>query len=116
MKARVTVRFNGNFHKKRIKQAVKKSVEIVTIQAAKDSNKYIAKDTGATESSVWSASNFPLGRIVWSTKYAAAIYFGTQSLRRDKNPLASHLWFEVAKKNNLEKWLRITKNAIKSNL
>ncbi|MCO6019339.1 hypothetical protein CKN86_09585 [Carnobacterium divergens] len=112
----INVRFNGDYHKKKLKYAAKRAIEPVTLQVAKDANRYVAKDTGALESSVWGASNFPLGRIVWAAEYAAAIYFGSQSLKHDKNPLASHLWFEVAKKNDLEKWLKVTKNAIRANL
>ena len=113
---KLNIKFDGDFHKKKIKQAVERVQEPVMIQIAKDSNKYIPKDTGSLESSVWGASNFRMGKLIWATEYAAAIYFGTQSLNRDKNPLASHLWFEVAKSHDFDKWVRIAENAIKSNL
>ena len=42
-----------------IENRIEKALNPLSVHIAKDSNKYVMKDTGATESSVWSASKFP---------------------------------------------------------
>lgn len=113
---KLNIHFEGEVHKKKIIHAVESVREPIMIQITRDSNRYIPKDTGALESSVWAASNFRLGKLIWNTEYAKYLYFGTQSLNHDKNPLASHLWFEMAKSKHLKEWLRVADNAIKYHL
>ncbi len=76
----MSVKFKGNFN--RVDRAIKKALNPTSVEFAKKANKYVKKDTGATESSVWSASNFDKGQVIWDTDYAAyAYYIGTTHLR-----------------------------------
>ncbi|MDF0480266.1 minor capsid protein [Vagococcus sp. PNs007] len=103
--------------KKKLSQASEKALEAVSTQVAVNSNQYVAKDSGVLEASVYSASEFQKGKVIWATKYAARIYF-TRSLKlkRNKNPNASHLWFEVAKNKKLSDWIAIGQSTMKEHL
>ncbi|WP_373961900.1 hypothetical protein [Lactococcus lactis] len=68
----MSVKFKGNFN--RVDRAIKKALNPTSVEFAKKANKYVKKDTGATESSVWSASNFDKGQVIWDTDYAAYAY------------------------------------------
>lgn len=109
----MSVKFKGNFN--RVDRAIKKALNPTSVEVAKKSNKYVKKDTGATESSVWSASNFDKGQVIWDTDYAAcAYYIGTPS--KEHNPDAEQRWGEVAKSRDMEDIRRVAQNAIKENL
>ena len=106
----MSVKFKGNFN--RVDRAIKKALNPTSVEFAKKANKYVKKDTGATESSVWSASNFDKGQVIWDTDYAAyAYYIGTPH-----NPDAEQRWGEVAKSRDMEDIRRVAQNAIKENL
>ena len=82
---------------------------------AKAINQYVKKDTGATEASVWSDSNFPKGKVVWGTEYAGyAYYMGTPS--KNHNPQASIRWAEVAKAQDMDEVLAVAEKSIKEAL
>jgi hypothetical protein len=98
----MSVTFKGDFS--RVEGAVKRALNPLTTLIARDSNRYVKKDTGATESSMWSASDFPRGLIIWDTEYAAYAYYLNGALK-GKNPLAEMRWFDVAKANHLSTWL-----------
>ena len=109
----MSVKFKGNFN--RVDRAIKKALNPTSVEFAKKANKYVKKDTGATESSVWSASNFDKGQVIWDTDYAAyAYYIGTPS--KEHNPDAAQRWGEVAKSRDMEDIRRVAQNAIKENL
>ena len=103
--------------KKKLHEASEKAKEAVTTQVAVDSNQYVAKDSGVLEASVYSASEFQKGKVIWDTKYAAKIYFSRNlRLKRNKNPNASHLWFEVAKNKKLSDWIAIGQHTMREHL
>ena len=109
----MSVKFKGNFS--RVDSAIKKALNPASVEFAKKANKYVKKDTGATESSVWSASNFDKGQVIWDTDYAAyAYYTGTPS--KEHNPDAEQRWGEVAKARDMQDIIRVAQNAIKENL
>lgn len=109
----MSVRFEGDFSS--IDAAVRRALTPVTTKIAKDSNLYVKKDTGATEASMWSASDFPRGLIIWDTEYAAFAYYLNGALK-GKNPLASMRWFDVAKSINMGVWLDFANSSIKKEL
>lgn len=113
----VKIKIQTTGMKDKVKNAGKMATEAVSVQVAVDSNKYVAKDTGFLESSVFSDSNFAKGQIIWGASYAVyAYYIMRNQLRTDKNPNASHLWFEVAKTQHLSDWIHLANNVYKKEL
>lgn len=109
----MTGKFHGDFS--RVEGAIKSALNPTSVAFATAANKYVKKDTGATEASVWSASDFANGKIVWDTDYAAfAYYLGTPS--KNHNPQASLRWGEVAKAQDMGEVLEVAKDAIEEGL
>jgi len=106
-------RFVPNF--KNIEQACQKALNPTSLAFAKAANEYVKKDSGATEASVWSASDFENGRVIWDTEYAVyAYYLGAP--RTDHNPLASLQWGEIAKAQRMDEVLDVAEKSIKEAL
>lgn len=109
----MSIKFKPNT--KRLENAMEKALNPTSVEFAKQANKYVKKDSGATESSVWSDSDFDKGQVIWGTDYAAyAYYMGTPS--KVHNPQAENRWAEVAKVRDLEAVKKVAQNAIKENL
>ncbi|MFK4917173.1 MULTISPECIES: hypothetical protein [Lactococcus] len=109
----MSIKFSGNFN--RTNRAIKKALNPTSVEVAKQSNKYVKKDTGATEASVWSDSDFDMGKVIWGTDYAAyAYYTGTPS--KENNSAAEMRWAEIAKARDMEAIRKVAQNAIKENL
>lgn len=109
----MSVQFEGNFDA--IEAAIQRALTPVTTKIAKDSNLYVKKDTGATEASMWTASDFPRGLIIWDTEYAHWAYYLNGALK-GKNPLATMRWFDYAKAVNMGMWQDFANNAVKREL
>lgn len=113
----VRIKIELNNIPKKIDRINNKALEAVTTQIAVDSNQFIPKDFGTLEASVFADSNFGKGEIVWGVDYAVFVYYNVhRNLRTDKNPNASHLWFEVAKTQYLSNWVSLVNNVYKSEL
>lgn len=107
--------FRGDFS--RVEKAAKQALNPTSVAFAKAANQYVMKDDGALEASVWSASDFEDGKIVWDTAYAAINYHDlSRSVHTDKNPQAAHKWAEVAKSQDMDEVLRVAENAIREAL
>ena len=92
---------------RRLKGGSERVVPLLAQQVAKDSNYFIPKDTGALESSVFTASNWKDGEVIWSTPYARRLYWNPAfNFSTDVNPNARGLWFEAAKTHFLSDWER----------
>lgn len=109
----MSVKFEGDFNA--IEAAAQRALNPVTTKIAKDSNRYVKKDTGATEASMWSASDFPRGLIIWDTEYAHWAYYLNGALT-GKNPHAHVRWFDVAKSFHLHDWIKFANEQIKREL
>lgn len=73
----------------------------------KDSNFYIPARYWILRDSGIRASQIGKGRIIWDTPYARRLYYNPQyNFSKDKNPNAQGLWFEAAKANKRNEWLR----------
>lgn len=80
----------------------------LTEQVLKDSNYYIPKDTGALEASSRITDNSKT--ISWNTPYARRQYYGVHhNFSTDVNPNASALWFERAKANHIDDWVKLVR-------
>ena len=92
------------------------SQEIVDSQILKDSNNYIAFDTGNLAKSGVRSTNPGTGKIIWDTPYGRKLYYNPQyNFSKDKNPQAGGLWFERAKSTHLNDWLTKGQDAFKQN-
>lgn len=105
--------FRSDFN--RAENAIDKALNPTSLAFAKAANKYVKKDTGATEASVWSASKFEDGEIVWDTEYAANAYYDGKP-NKSHNPQASMRWAEVAKVQDMDEVIEVAQNAIKGAL
>lgn len=73
----------------------------------KDSNYFIPVADHNLEGSGVRASKIGKGEVAWDTAYARRLYYNPQyNFSKDKNPNARGLWFEAAKAQYLNNWLK----------
>lgn len=107
----VRITLNKSLVTKRVKKAESKLVTVISNELLKDANYYARHDTGEMIDSSITASEPEKGRLVWDTPYAKEAYYtGTPS--KDKNPNASLLWAKVANDKNKDKYLRMAKKIV----
>lgn len=83
----------------------------------KDSNYYIPADTWNLRDSSLMHSDIGGGKLVWQTPYARRLYYNPQyNFSKDKNPNARGLWFEEAKSNHKDKWIKETEREVRKRL
>jgi hypothetical protein len=78
----------------------------------RETRPFVPKDQSVLMASVDSPTEYgPVksrigsGLLVWATPYARRLYYGiTFNFARDKNPKATHHWFEKAKSIHLTAW------------
>lgn len=75
------------------------------IQVLKDSNYYIPKDEGTLEASGVIASGG--GKVEWNTPYAREQYYEKPNKSHDTNPNARMKWFEFAKAQWGQQWVKM---------
>lgn len=81
---------------------------IFSSEVLKDSNYYAPQHTGNLIASSERDSDFERGKLVWDTKYARRLYYNPQyNFSKDKNPNARGLWFEAAKSNFFDRWMKV---------
>ena len=126
----VRVEFDKAGVKARIQAATAEATPIITNEFIKDANYYCKEDTGVLISSAIRGSTLPApslnnpsledlailasaegshpedGFAVWDTPYAKRMYY-TGSASHDRNPNASTLWGEKAKRANTKKYQRM---------
>lgn len=90
---------------------LKAAQTLFAMRVGLDSNKYCKVDTGQTQRSMQTSSNFAAGEVSWDTSYAKAAYY-SPSAKHDKNPSASSKWFEIAKRNHQAAWLEYAKEQL----
>lgn len=102
---------------KKILAASQIGQKILDTQVVKDSNIYVPYDTGNLMGSSMRATNFGSGQVAWDTPYAKKLYYGDgMNFSTDKHPQASAFWFEKAKAQNLDNWIKLTQDAIKAGI
>lgn len=96
----------GKLQSKR-KNATKAAQMQLDQDVLKDSNYYAPQDKSNLIGSSLIASKIGQGELIWDTKYAKRLYYNPQyNFSKDKNPNAQGLWFEVAKANKKDDWLK----------
>lgn len=72
-----------------------------------DSNYFCPQDTSALIDSSINANTLGQGYLEWNTPYARAQYYELPNKSTDKNPNARSKWFEAAKAEHKDDWLRM---------
>lgn len=109
---RVKINFSKNGVKQDINRRIRRSQFMLDNQIAKDSNTFIPMDEHYLEKSVFTASKFGQGRLIWNTPYARRLYYNPQyNFSKDLNPKAQGLWFEAAKKLYKKDWEDVAQKA-----
>ncbi|WP_277630397.1 minor capsid protein [Atopococcus tabaci] len=86
----------------------KKMQLVLDQQVAKDSNYFIPMDEGTLADSVFLASQFGRGKVIWDVPYARRLYWNPNyNFSRDRNPNAQGLWLEAAKAMFISDWVKI---------
>jgi hypothetical protein len=86
--------------------------KVLDIMVIKDSAKFVPFQTGVMERSAVESSEIGSGLVVYNTPYARRQYYGKFEHGKNKHPQATRLWFEAAKAENLDKWIRIVQEII----
>lgn len=100
------------FDTAKVKKKISKRID-TKVQAAldqrilADSNYYAPEDEGFLKQSGITFSKIGEGKLEWNTPYAVKQYYSLPNKSKDKNPNARMKWFEVAKKSNKDKWLKL---------
>jgi hypothetical protein len=87
--------------------------KVLDMTVIKDSSRFVPFQTGTLEKSAMESSRIGTGLVVYNTPYAKRQYYGEFEHGKNKHPQATRLWFEAAKAENLEKWIRIAQEMIR---
>lgn len=99
----------------KLKQKARRGRQIsqfaVDTQVLKTSNKYAPKRDNFLIESGARHSQIGKGLIKWQTPYSRRLYYNPQyNFSKDKNPQAGGLWFERAKAQHKNEWLKAAKD------
>ena len=116
-KSGATFDFNESAVLSQIDRKIERARLLLADRVKDDSNIFIPVDTGLLRST---------GRVedgghavTWNTEYATFVYYPERrdgrviTIHTDKNPNATHHWFEVAKNLKVDEWLRVVEMVIK---
>ena len=87
--------------------------KVLDATVIKDSARFVPFETGTLEKSAMENSKIGSGLAVYNTPYAKRQYYGKFDHAKNKHPHATRLWFEAAKAENLDKWIRIVQEIVK---
>lgn len=112
----VKVNINPTQIGQKIEKAWEKARGQVFEEIMNDSNQYVKVDSHTLEGSVLDHSKPRDGLIIWQTPYAKRQYWEIRTANKDENSKATWRWFEFAKSQHLNKWVRKIDKAVKENL
>ena len=112
----VKVNINPTQIGQKIEKAWEKARGMVFEEILNDSNQYVKVDSHALEQSALIRSRPREGLIIWETPYAKRQYWEIKTAVKDVNPNATWRWFEFAKSQHLNKWVRQIDKAVKMSL
>ncbi|WP_079708088.1 minor capsid protein [Paraliobacillus ryukyuensis] len=99
---------------KKLGQSTAMSQVFLDNEVLKDSNYYIPMDTGNARDSGIIHSKIGSGQIQWVAPYIKPIYYDSNmNFSTDRNPNATNLWYEYAKAQNLDDWVKGAEEAFK---
>lgn len=86
-----------------------KTLPILAEQILSDCNTYVRMQDGTLADSAHQENGGK--HIVWSTAYAKRVYY-TGTPRKNRNPLASLRWCEVAKRTHSRSWAALASKLV----
>jgi hypothetical protein len=101
----IKVEFDIDIVVKKIKKRLKKPQIAVAVQVLKDSD-YFCPDAEGTMRKSGKISK-DKKRVYWDELYARRQYYEDNNKSKDKNPNASMKWFEKAKAEHKEDWVKL---------
>ena len=109
MASKVTVDFKASDMTKKMEQHNKIVLSQITREVNKDMNPYVPKRTGALERSSLNNSIYNKGLIIYNTQYARKLFYNPTGVtfNRSINSKATERWDLAAKKDNVNKWVRL---------
>lgn len=87
----------------RVKRKWMENLPAITTVIRADTNEYVKFDQGQLKQSSYTASQPSRGLIIWNTPYARKQYYEGRP-RKVRNPKATILWCEEAKRRHLKEW------------
>lgn len=113
-KTTVTTKLDEREIAVRIEAKAKKVQPYLAAMVLQDSNYFVPIKTSTLEKSAIINSRINESVIVWRTPYARAQYYGDNfDHSKQFNPNARPRWFEAARAQWLEKWVRFTNDMFK---
>jgi hypothetical protein len=97
----------------KVSASKERAQKVLDMTVIKDSGRFVPFQTGMLEKSAMESSRVGSGLVVYNTPYAKRQYYGEFEHGKNKHPQATRLWFEAAKAENLEKWIRIAQEMIR---
>lgn len=89
--------------KAQLQRAWDKVLPQLTDTILSETNEFVREDSSAMRKSSYTASNVKDGEIIWNTPYAKRVYY-TGDPSKEKNPRATTLWCEAAKREYGKDW------------
>lgn len=111
----VTVSFDKNAVKAKIKAAEGKALFITTEQALEDCNIYCKQDQGTLIASSQTASKPEKGQLIWDTPYARKQYY-LKPASKVPNPQAEWMWAHKAHTEHGKDWKGTYEKAFKGGM
>jgi hypothetical protein len=112
MKIKTDVRIFYDRMRSKVSANKERGQKVLDMTVIKDSGRFVPFESGTLEKSAMGSSKIGSGLVVYNTPYAKSQYYGKFDHTKNKHPQATRLWFEAAKAENLEKWIRIVQEAI----
>lgn len=109
----VKVNINTGGILSRFSGKVTKGLLAVKGQIAADTAPYVPRVTGDLEHSVKPSDTTADKFLKWNIPYARRQYYGQFEHGKQSHPLATRLWFQVAKAINLERWRKVAERVVK---
>lgn len=100
----VKIDFSVSENQQKAQYAMHQAQKVLDNCVLKDSNRYCPEDSSMLKKSAIISTVLGSGRVIWSTPYAVAQYYGMPNKSKQKNPNAAMKWFEVAKSKKSKQW------------
>jgi hypothetical protein len=112
MKIKTNVKIFYDRIRSKVNANKERAQKVLDLTVIKDSARFVPFESGVLEKSAMGSSKIGSGLVVYNTPYAKSQYYGKFDHTKNKHPHATRLWFEAAKAETLEKWIRIAQEAI----
>lgn len=109
-KQKVEVSFDVSGLKRELQEKKEKAQKMLDQQVLTDSNFFCPEKESHLMKSGIEKTVIGSGVVRWVMPYAKAQYYGFKKKSHLKNPNATYMWFESAKKRHQKEWVELVKN------